>query len=137
MAALMAFGTLSVNAADPAVRGKHAAQVKKPAVVWSHVETLADAEAVMPGDSIAMACPKCKTISVTSVTQDTKTKTRLIAGDRHTCPGCASTITVVGDKAHNKQVVKHVCKACGDESAFCCVTKHGGEATKGMEKDKK
>jgi hypothetical protein len=127
---VMALGMINTNAADSGVKGN-------PAYKWAAIETVADVEAVKPGDSIAMACAKCKTISVTTVTQDTKTKTKLLAGEKHLCPGCGSTITVVGDKAHNKQVVKHVCKVCGDESAFCCVTNHGGGHTEGMDKDKK
>ena len=126
---VMTFGTINANGADTGVKGN-------PPYVWSHIETLADVEAIKPGDSIAMACPKCKTITVTLVTQDTKTKSKLIPGEKHLCPGCNSTITVVGDKAHNKQVIKHVCKVCGDESAFCCVTRPGGGPTKGMDKDK-
>ena len=125
--AIMAFGTVKIDAADTGVKGN-------PPYVWAHIETVADAEAVKPGDSIAMACAKCKTITVTLVTQDTKTKTKQIPGEKHLCPGCNSTITVVGSKAHNEQVVKHVCKVCGDESAFCCVTKPGSGATKGMDK---
>ena len=46
---------------------------------------------------------------------------------------------VVGVEGHgldkqNHGTVKHVCKSCGDDSAFCCATKRGGGATKGMEK---
>jgi hypothetical protein len=124
----IAAGTVNTaNGADAGVKGK-------PPYVWSHIENLADVEAIKPGDSIAMACPKCKTITMTLVTQDTKTKSKLIPGKKHLCPGCNSTITVVGSKAHNEQVIKHVCKVCGDESAFCCITKPGGSATKGMEK---
>ena len=29
----------------------------------------------------------------------------------------------------------HTCSKCGDASAFCCTTKPGGGATKGMEKE--
>jgi hypothetical protein len=129
-ATVMTWSAMNANAADTGVKGN-------PPYVWSHIESLADVEAVKPGDSIAMACPKCKTIMVTLVTQDTKTKTKLIPGEKHLCPGCKSTITVVGDKAHNKQIIKHVCKSCGSESAFCCVTKPGSDPTKGMEKAKK
>jgi hypothetical protein len=128
-ATVMTLGTINSNAADIGVKGK-------PPYVWPHIETLADVEAIQPGDSIAMACAKCKTITVTLVTQDTKNKTKLLGGEKHLCPGCNSTIEVVGDKAHNHQVIKHVCKVCGSESAFCCVTTPGSDPTKGMDKDK-
>lgn len=128
-AMVMTLGAINTHAADSGVKGN-------PPYVWANIETPADAEAVKPGDSIAMACGKCKTITVTLVTQDTKTKTKLIAGEKHLCPGCNSIITVVGSKAHGKEVIKHTCKVCGDESAFCCSSKPGGAATKGMDKDK-
>lgn len=115
-------------AADTGVKGN-------PPYVWAHVKDKADADAVKPGDSIAMVCAKCKTISVMLVTQDTKTKTKLVPGEKHLCAGCKSTITVVGSKANNTTVIKHVCAACGDDSAFCCATKPGAASTKGMEKN--
>src|SRR3954466_12181021 len=78
----------TTKAADTGVKGR-------PPYVWANVETKAQAEAVKPGDSIAMVCAKCKTLSVTLVTQDTKTKTKLLPGEKHLCNGCKSTITVV------------------------------------------
>jgi len=119
---------MPASAADIGVKGR-------PPYVWPQVKTKADADAVKPGDSIAMVCAKCKTVSVTLVTQDTKTKSKLIPGEKHLCEGCKSTITVVGSKAHNTEVIKHVCQACGDDSAFCCATSASASATKGMEKN--
>lgn len=127
---LLAWASISGTAADIGVKGR-------PPYVWAPVATKADADAVKPGDSIAMVCAKCKTLSITLVTQDTKTKTKLIPGEKHLCTGCNSTIEIVGSKANNKEVIKHVCKACGDDSAFCCVTKPGSGATEGMGKEKK
>jgi hypothetical protein len=46
-------------------------------------------------------------------------------------------LTVVGHAKGDITELKHSCKACGDDSAFCCATKPGGGATKGMEKEKK
>jgi hypothetical protein len=123
---IAAWASFATPAADTGVKGKLPYE-------WPVVATQQDADAVKPGDSIAMVCGKCKTVSVSLVTQDTKSKTKIIPGEKHLCAGCGSTITVVGTKAHNKQVIKHVCKACGDESAFCCATKPG-DSTKGMEK---
>lgn len=127
---LVTWGSMEAQAADTGVKGI-------PPYKWAQVKTKAEADAVKPGDSIAMVCAKCKTISVTLVTQDTKTKTKLIPGEKHLCEGCNSTITVVGSKANNKEIIKHVCKACGDDSAFCCATKPDSGATKGMEKEEK
>ena len=122
-----ALGAITTSAADSGVKGN-------PPYVWPQVKTTAEAATVKPGDSIAMVCAKCKTVSVTLVTQDTKTKSKLIPGEKHLCAGCKSTITVVGSKAHNTEVIKHVCQTCGDDSAFCCATSLSASATKGMEK---
>lgn len=105
-----------------------------PPYVWPHVNSRTDAEAVKPGDSIAMVCAKCKNVAVTLVTQDTKTKEKLVPGTKHLCDGCKGTITVVGSKAHNTEVIQHVCSKCGDDSAFCCATTKSGGQTKGMER---
>ena len=109
------------------------------------IKTVADAEAVKPGDRIAMACAKCKTILVSVVKKpvrgaayfsgDGKKPTNLVA--KHGCPGCKSEITVKGVGKGKERVIKHTCTACGDESAFCCVTRKGAGPTKGMEKKKK
>ena len=52
----------------------------------------------------------------------------------HACAGCKSTIEVVGVQKGAHTELKHSCKACGDDSAFCCATKPGSGSTKGMEK---
>ena len=124
---LVTLASTQVNAADVGVKGR-------PPYKWAPVVTKADVDAVKPGDSIAMVCAKCKTLTVTLVTQDSKTKTKLIPGEKHLCEGCNSTIEVIGSKAHNKEIIKHVCKACGDDSAFCCATKLSGGPTEVMEK---
>lgn len=118
---------ISTLGADLGVKGQ-------PPYVWPRIATKAQADAVKPGDQIAMVCAKCKTLKVTLVTQDLKTKTKLITGEKHLCDGCKSTITVVGSKAGNTEVIKHVCQACGDDSAFCCATTKTAGSTKGMEK---
>ncbi len=55
----------------------------------------------------------------------------------HACTGCNSALTVVGYAEGNITELKPGCKACGDDSAFCCATKPVIAATKGMEKEKK
>jgi uncharacterized coiled-coil protein SlyX len=54
----------------------------------------------------------------------------------HACAGCKSTLTVVGVQKGAHTELKHSCGACGDDSAFCCATKPGSGATKGMDKEK-
>jgi hypothetical protein len=98
----------------------------------NRINTPAQAEALKPGDAIAMACKKCESLTVMIVTRDSKHHTKMIPGEKHLCPGCKSTIEVVGHGKAKTDVVKHVCKACGDESAFCCATTPGSGATPGM-----
>ncbi len=106
-----------------------------------HIETVADVEALKTGDSIAMACAKCKTIWVSKVKQDAKGAEVLMAKGQpvkvigvHGCPGCKGEVTISPHKKGNEPGLKHVCTACGDDSAFCCATRKGGGASKGMDK---
>ena len=97
------------------------------------VKNAADAEALKPGDTMAMVCKKCETVVISRV-ETQKGHIKLVTpGTKHLCEGCNSTIEVVGHGKDKKDSVKHTCKACGDESVFCCATKPGS-GTKGMEK---
>jgi hypothetical protein len=108
------------------------------------VNTKQEVDALKTDDSIAMVCAKCKTVWVTRVKQGTKGAQLLMEGGQpkeligtHACAGCNSTLTVTGHAKGDITELKHSCKACGDDSAFCCATKPGSGATKGMEKEKK
>jgi len=103
----------------------------------NRITTPAQAEALKPGDSVVMVCAKCKSVMMHNVTTEKGHIKIMTVGEKHLCPGCNTTIETVGvgkgpNGAHD--VVKHVCKACGDDSVFCCATKPGSGATKGMEK---
>ena len=98
------------------------------------IKTRGEAEALKPGDSLAMVCTKCKSVMFHKVTKEKGHIDVLTFGEKHLCPGCSSTIEVVGVGKGKHDEVKHVCKACGDDSVFCCATKPGSGATKGMEK---
>jgi predicted RNA-binding Zn-ribbon protein involved in translation (DUF1610 family) len=87
------------------------------------------------GDMVAMACPKCKTITVTHVNTEKGHIKTTTTGQEHLCPGCEQKFTVVGVGKGKHDVVTHVCKNCGSTDAFCCVMKKDGEPTKGMEKN--
>lgn len=87
-----------------------------------------------PNESIAMACPKCKSIAVTTRRQLTTkpsggTAEEIMIVDQ--CPGCGGTMSVRGDK--QTQMI-HTCSKCGGDSAFCCITKKGAPPTHEMEK---
>ena len=107
------------------------------------IETTQQLAALKPDDSIAMVCTKCKTVWVTRVKQGVKGAQLLMENGQptemigtHACAGCNSTLTVVGHAKGDIVELKHSCKACGDDSAFCCSTKPGSGATKGMEEKK-
>lgn len=113
-------------------------------MMLNKIETKAEADALKPDDNIAMVCAKCKTVYVTRVKQGLKGAELLMAKGQpkeligtHACAGCDSTITVTGHGKGKEMVLKHSCGKCGDDSAFCCATKTGSAATKGMEKEKK
>jgi len=105
------------------------------------VNTKQEVDSLKTGDSIAMVCAKCKTVWVTRVKQGTKGAQLLMEGGQpteligtHACAGCNSTLEVTGHGKGKETVLKHSCKACGDDSAFCCATTKDAAPTKGMEK---
>ena len=106
-------------------------------MMLNHINTPAQAEELKPGDSIVMVCAKCKSVTVQTVTTEKGHYKTMALGEKHLCPGCNSTITVVGAGKGGHDEVKHVCGKCGASSAFCCATKPGSGATKGMEEEKK
>lgn len=101
------------------------------------ISTQAEAETLKPGATIAMVCAKCKSVTVENVTTQKGHIKTVTVGEKHLCPGCNSTITVVGTGKDKHDAVKHSCEKCGDDSAFCCATKPGSAPTKGMEKNQK
>jgi hypothetical protein len=114
--------TTAVSAQD-----KGASKLMKPIRSWEDVSGL------KAGDMVAMACPKCKTITVTYVTTEKGHIRKTITGQEHLCPGCEQKFVVVGEGKGKHNVVTHVCKKCGSTDAFCCVMQKGGAPTKGME----
>lgn len=103
----------------------------------NRITTTQDIDAVKPGDTVVMSCPKCKDTWVTIVQAPGKggrKESKLV--QQHQCPGCESKVVIEGQGHQAKTKVVHVCKQCGSEDAFCCVMKKGGAATKGMAKEK-
>lgn len=98
------------------------------------ITTPAQADELKPGDKMAMVCTKCKSVVLHNVSTEKGHIKTMTVGEKHLCPGCNSTIEVVGHGKGKQDQVKHSCKACGDDSAFCCATKPGAAATPGMEK---
>jgi len=119
LAVALAVGTsLPVQAQEKGSSRGAAQQLMKP------VKTVADLEALQPGDMIAMTCPKCKDVTVTYVqTPIKRTDPASIAAVKHLCPGCATAIKTEGRGKAAKDVIVHVCKKCGSEDAFCCSLK--------------
>jgi hypothetical protein len=100
----------------------------------NQIKSEKEAAALKPGDVIAMVCSKCKSVMIHNVTTEKGHIKIMTVGEKHMCPGCNSTITVVGVGKQSKDEVKHVCDKCGSDSVFCCATKPGAGATTGMEK---
>src|SRR6185436_8286261 len=70
------------------------------------ISTVADIDALKPGDTVAMACPKCKSVYVTTVVKENKpAKTYELTTEKHACPGCGNTFEVTGHgKAKTEKV---------------------------------
>lgn len=103
------------------------------------INTQQDVNALKGDDTFAMVCAKCKTVWTTRVKSGIKAgqilnehgqPTEVIG--THACKGCNSTLTVVGHARGDLVELKHSCKMCGDDSAFCCATKAGSGRTSGM-----
>jgi len=83
---------------------------------------------------IAMACSKCKSVSVTKKRYADKP----YRGEAdveltvHQCPGCGGTITRKMGEDKDKLIWTHTCSKCGDDSAYCCSTEPE-KMTPGME----
>ncbi len=97
------------------------------------LETTDQVNALKDNDSIAFVCSKCKTVWVTTVRKGAKGAEVLAAGGQpvqlvgtHPCTACKSTITITGQRLDKKEVLKHSCGMCGDQSAFCCAMKADG-----------
>jgi hypothetical protein len=105
-------------------------------LMMKQIKTPAQAEELKPGDSMVMVCGKCKSVMLHNVSTEKGHIQVMTVGEKHLCPGCDSTIEVVGTGKGKHDEVKHVCSKCGEDSVFCCATKPGAGATKGMEKAK-
>ena len=103
-----------------------------------HITTQAQAEALKPGDSMAMTCSKCKDVMVQKVGTDNAHVKMMTVGEKLTCQSCGGTVTVVatGKGTGKDAEVQHVCSKCGDDAMFCSATKPGSGAMKDMGKMK-
>lgn len=126
----LALANISTAAETKTGKGGASDLMSKP------IRTAEDINALQPGDTIAMACPKCKNIEYTRVTKEWKGNvTQKTAATKHLCPGCENAFEVTGHGKAKKEVVVHKCSKCGSKNAFCCVVK-GAAPTKGMEETK-
>ena len=129
--------TLVAAVAGLALLPTHALAQEKGAerlMKLNRLNTVADVQKVEAGDAVVMSCPKCKNAWVTVVENTGKAvnpkETKAVL--RHQCPGCETKLVTEGVGKQAKNVVKHVCKQCGSEDAFCCVIKKGSGPTQGM-----
>ncbi len=143
--ALAAWLPTAASAADETMPAKPMKEMKGGEhQMMLGVKTKQEVDALKTDDSMAMVCAKCKTVWVTRVKQGAKGAQLLMANGQtteligtHACNGCNSKITVTGHAKGDVTELKHSCKMCGDDSAFCCATTPGSGATKGMEKREK
>jgi predicted RNA-binding Zn-ribbon protein involved in translation (DUF1610 family) len=93
-----------------------------------NIKTVGDIEALKPGDTIVMTCPKCQTVLETRVDPSPKGAGRIESKAAvHGCPGCGAKWETVGAGKAKTDKVTHVCSHCGSEGAICAVKKATGE----------
>ena len=99
-------------------------QTKGGATKLMNIKTVGDIEALQPGDTVVMACPKCETVMETRIDRSPKgaggTESKIAV---HGCPGCGAKWETVGAGKAKTDKVKHICSHCGSEGAICVVKK--------------
>lgn len=105
-------------------------------VHMTHISTQAEAEALMPGDALAIACSVCKHVTVHHVSEEHSPIHLLTIGKEHQCV-CGGTVTIEGTgkgEGKNEQV-RYVCSQCGPDKMFACASKsendHSHHSNKG------
>jgi len=92
-----------------------------------HINTQAEAEALKPGDCLAMVCSMCRNVVFHRVGNGTTHVDLLTVGKSHTCSDCEGDVRVVGtgEGSGKSEKVKHVCSSCGADAMFACATPPG------------
>jgi hypothetical protein len=94
------------------------------------IHTTKDAAALPAEAKVAMACTKCKTITVFEPIASHKV---FLEKEKHACPGCSGEITMkLTGTAPENRTMTHSCSKCGDESAYCCAMSPADGPTRGM-----
>ena len=98
------------------------------------VTTRAQAEKLLVGSKVMLACAKCKTTLITEVDRKKGFLAWFAPKTRHECPGCGSTFTFVPlvnpGKGMNMRVEKHTCSLCGPNSVACSTNAPGHKVKK-------
>lgn len=97
----------------------------------NRITTEADVQSVEPGDTVVMACPKCKDIWVTVAQPSFKganaAQTRRVK--QHQCPGCGSKRITKGHGKNKTVEYVHICTHCGNKDMTCSVMKKGAASS--------
>ena len=139
IAVALAFAAWSPGAARAAEHAEGHAQGMPGLMKMEHITTQAQAEALKPGDSMAMTCTKCKSVMLQKVIADKAHVKMMTVGEKTMCHACDGSVEVVATgKGDGKNAeVKHVCSKCGDDAMFCSAVKPGTGGMKDMPMDKK
>ncbi len=108
VAAAVAAASPVYSRADDNPHKRGARDFAQPKVQVVAVATKADAP----------ACGGCRNEYTTTVTQDSKLKTKMIALQNHLCTSCKTTVATLGPKSAPRDVMTHSCLAAG--SGRCC-----------------
>lgn len=123
------FSALAEHESKPAKSMKGAEQLM-------HLNRPEQADKLKKGDTVAMACSMCKNIAVVRV-EKVRGREFLTPGTQHGCSMCGGTIQITGQRMDKREVIKHTCSKCGEDSAYCCATRRTSKESSEADKPHK
>jgi hypothetical protein len=126
---------LALGVAGCASSGSRSASETAGSVCLHPITTTDEEQRLKSGDSVAMVCTKCKSVVYLNITRSREAALNPLELD-HPCAGCKATIKRVRVGKGHQTKITHICEKCGDDSVFCCATKHTASGPQGTEPEK-
>lgn len=88
----------------------------------THIKSKDQAEKLVVGTKVALACPDCKTVTEQKVDDKKSFLSWFKADSKHDCSGCKGQISLksLGGGKNTTPEYVHVCSKCTKDSPFTC-----------------